>query len=74
MAPAGPAPGDAPRTSDREGGDGAQAGCEFVVDVAEREARFAGSKIRLSYCSDQGFDSVAKVTEFADHSVGAVAS
>lgn len=35
------APGPAPRASHREGGDGAQAGREFVVDVAQREARFA---------------------------------
>ena len=37
-------------------------------------ARFAGSKTLLSFCSDQGFDSVAKVTEFADHSISAVSS
>ena len=28
----------------------------------------------LSYCGDQGFDSVAEATEFADHSISAVSS
>src|ERR1700757_3117618 len=56
-------------TQDRESSDGAETGGASVLDVAsgpglrpDAEARFAGSKTLLSCCSDQGFDSVAKVT------------
>jgi hypothetical protein len=59
-------PRHAPRTKDRQSGNGAKAGGASVLDVAPRlglrpaaKARFAGSKTLLSYCSDRGFDSIA---------------
>ena len=52
--------------------------CELLARRRETtrklEVRFAGSKTLLSYCGDQGFDSVAEATEFADHSISAVSS